>query len=111
MLTFAACESLVNVKGGKIDHNTFLIRLDADTYGVRLYATVILRIHRDGTYTLNAGGYRTVTTKDRINNFGPRCVASVKGEWVVWSRGDGSKDKTAPFVDGMRVDDTGRIVS
>lgn len=95
MLTFDAAEKLIQTpKGRKLDHNTTLVKHDADTYGVRLYGTVILLVHRDGTYTLQAGGYRTVLTKDRLNKFGPVQVYQKNKEWYV---------NDVPFRDGLKV--------
>ncbi len=35
--------------------------------GVRFHSTRILTFHPEGTFTVNTGGYRTATTKQRLN--------------------------------------------
>lgn len=85
----------------KIANNTYLVRRDPETIAVKLHATDVVTYHSDGTVTLRSGGYETVTTKDRLNHFGPDGIRvySDKRVWYVFS-GD---DRT-PFVDGMRFD-------
>jgi len=53
----------------KIAHNTCLERLDAETIGVRLHSTYVVRFHAVGTVTLDSGGWQTVTTKERMNRY------------------------------------------
>lgn len=89
MIRFTDC-----VKAKKLCHNTRLVQLDADTWGVQFHNTIVIRIHRDGSYTLNSGGYRTVTTKKRLNLYGPVRVSQRAFEWFA---GD------VPFTDGMKV--------
>ena len=60
----------------KIGNNTYLERRD-DDIALRLQNTDILLYHPDGKITLNSGGWRTVTTKARINEFLP-------AEWSLW---------------------------
>jgi hypothetical protein len=85
----------------KIDNNTYLHPVN-DGIGVRLHATDVVVIHPDNTYTLNSGGWQTVTTKDRINKFSPARLCQSKGIWYV----DGF-----PFVDGMKVDANGHPIN
>lgn len=70
----------------------------------RLHNTDIVVQHADGTFTLNSGGYRTMTTKGRINRFSPAEVYSDRGIWYVR---DPRHDYPVPFKDGMRVDASG----
>lgn len=78
----------------KVGNNTYLVRINPETIGVKLHNTIVVRIHSDGTYTLNSGGWRTVTTKARINEFCPVKVGQKKYEWFV---GD------ELFYDGIKV--------
>lgn len=80
----------------KLGNNTYLVRIDAESIGVQLHNTVVVTIHKDGTYTLNSGGWRTVTTKNRINEYCPVRVNQRKYEWYVG-------DEDIPFKDGIRV--------
>jgi hypothetical protein len=63
-------------KGGKLSHNTY-VREDGDAIVVKFHATDIIRISPDGTVTLDTGGWRSVTTKQRMNavlsNYRGRC--------------------------------------
>lgn len=78
----------------KIANNTYLYRIDADSIGVRLHATDVVIIHCDNTYTLNSGGWKTITTKDRINTYNPYRVSQKNFIWYV----DGVE-----FFDGITV--------
>jgi hypothetical protein len=71
----------------KLQNNTYLVERGSD-YAVRLHNTDVVTIHADGTYTLNTGGWETVTTKDRINGYGPARVYSQRGTWAVWHSSD-----------------------
>lgn len=117
MLTYTqACEKLATARKGyrKLENNTYLDRLDDDTIGVRLHGTYVVKLHSDGTYTLNSGGWQTVTTKDRINGYSPAAVYQSKHVWYVVNHANGgfSHERTAvPFRDGMRVDANGNPVA
>lgn len=70
---------------------------------VRYHQTVVWRQHPNGRVTLNSGGWRTNTTKTRINQafrqYGyPYQVVQKNFEWFV-SGPAGS----VPFTDGMTV--------
>lgn len=104
-LTFSKCEELIKKgRGGKkkLDHNTYLETIDKDTFGVRLHATVVVAIHRNGTYTLDSGGWQTPTTKSRINDYGPCNVYQSKGIWYL--------PNNQVFADGCIVDSDGNRV-
>ena len=103
LLTYNKCEELMatarNPANGKpIKNNTRLFRHDdgkTDIYfTLRLHNTDIITIHPQG-WTLNTGGWRTVTTKYRLNNYGPVGVSQVTFEWFI---GD------VPFHDGIFID-------
>lgn len=70
---------------------------------IRLHHTDIIVKDRQGKVTLYSGGYRTVTTKDRINRFSPYRVWSKRGAWFVDRIG---ADQTpVPFYDGIVLPD------
>jgi hypothetical protein len=107
MLTYGECEKMLGKRGEKgsrdakkVAHNTWLERCGPD-YTVRLHRTVVVVIHQDGTYTLNAAEYRTTTTKDRIRRFGPASLCQKKFVWYVAG---------VPFHDGIRVDAVGHVI-
>ena len=65
--------TLMNAKEGKIGHNTYLHHgKDYDTgehfAAITLHDTVIVRVFED-RIEYNTGGYNTVTTKERMNQF------------------------------------------
>ena len=65
---------------------------------VRLHRTDIVTFKSNGDIVLSSGGWRTVTTKDRINRFAPVRVHAERGVWYV-SNGDAA----IPFVDGLTL--------
>jgi hypothetical protein len=102
LLTYDAAIALLgNRPTKKVDNNT-TIRKVGDSVAVRLHETDVVIIRSDGNYVLNSGGYRTATTKDRINNYSPASVHQAKRKWYL--------GKDTPFVDGMVVDANGSLV-
>lgn len=72
-----------------------------DNIHIRYQDTDVVIFKADGTIVLNSGGWRTTTTKSRMN-------AALNGTgWRVWQRdGDwfASNDRiVTPFTDGMEV--------
>jgi len=90
-------------KPSRIANNTFKWT-DGDGATVyRLHKTDILLIEEDGRQHLNSGGYRTHTTKDRLNTYLQGYVVfSDRGVWKVRRHSDG---ETVPFEDGMVLPD------
>jgi hypothetical protein len=108
MLTFQECERLMKTaRGGrrKLANATYLHKVDKG-YAVRLHCTDVVVIHPDGTYTLDTGGYNTVTTKDRLNRYSPVQVWQKDFEWFWRSYGD--LGGALPFQNGLRVDANGK---
>ena len=103
------------VKGGRskvdspIENNTRIVTRDED-YAVRLHNTDVVTFHRDGSVTLDSGGWLTVTTKDRMNRYlGDRGrVASDRGKWFIY---DGSWEKRIRYFDGIRIASDGTILN
>jgi hypothetical protein len=96
-MTYERASELVassRTKTRKVGNNTYLEAV-AGGVAVRLHRTHVVVIHPDNTYTLNSGGWRTSTTKNRINQFSPAGLVQKRGEWLV--RG------SVPFADGMRI--------
>jgi len=82
----------------KLQNHTYLERIDEHTVGVRLHDTYVVKLHDDGSTSLDSGGWHTMTTKDRINaylmdNF---AVSSDRGRWYVY---DVSEDRDDPQDD------------
>jgi len=72
-----------NKESGKpLANNTRLVKR-GEAFAIRLHQTDIVTINPDGTHTLNSGGWRTMTTKARISEFGPVGITQTKGHWFV----------------------------
>lgn len=91
----------------KIGHNTYLVR-NAEGAAVRFHSTDVLTIKR-GAIVLNSGGYRTYTTKERLNGLLPSGyrLSSFHGVWYFSVPG---ADKPATFADGLTIRANGKIV-
>lgn len=88
----------------KVANHTYVQRRGANI-AVLLHSTDVVTYHADGTATLDATGYHTVTTKDRINTYSRARIHSERGVWLVAGAG-----ALYVFEDGMRVDSDGRPV-
>jgi hypothetical protein len=71
--------------GKPLENNTRLFRRNDDSFAVKLHAVDVVTINRDGTYTLRAGGWHTITTMDRIRTYSPvrGTLFSERGDWYV----------------------------
>lgn len=78
---------------------TRLVLLPSGSVAVRYQSTDVVIFNPDETITLNSGGYRTLTTKARINEWSPARIWQAKGLWSV-----SAMPVAVPFRDGMRVD-------
>lgn len=89
----------------KLANNTYIVR-DGDNLAVRLHNTNILFFQPDGVITVNTGGWKTMTTKARINDYigNPR-ITRDKGLWYWWQGGDWQtwKETRIPFTDGDQI--------
>src|SRR5882762_2348120 len=56
----------------KLANNTYARRRHSGKIAIQLHATDILTFHSDGQIDLNTGGWDTVTTRSRMNDFIPR---------------------------------------
>ena len=98
--SFQDAEAALGSKDSKkLENNTVLVRLDENRIVVQLHQTNVVTYCRYGDIVLNSGGYRSATTKDRINGYAPCAGLFQKGgEWFL-STVDGPK----PFTDGIKV--------
>lgn len=69
----------------KLGNNTYLLRdADGSTLHVRLHNTNIMTFRPDGSVTLHSGGWRTVTTKARMNEYlSGWGISQERGQWYV----------------------------
>jgi hypothetical protein len=113
MLTYQEAKAILDKSRNgqkKLENNTYMMFLPGGPLdiAVRLHSTNVVTLHADGTYTLDSGGWRTVTTKDRINKYAPldpsRHVYQLKGQWYIDSDCVGSDHNfyRIPFFDGIR---------
>jgi hypothetical protein len=108
MLTYTSCATLFDKArspeaGKPIGANTRIMRRD-DCYALRFHATDILTFMPSGAVRYDTGEWRTVTTKVRMNKYGPACVYSDRGIWHIKPRTPGPTwTGGAPYVDGCIV--------
>jgi uncharacterized protein YxjI len=91
-----------DVKNSKfVANNTLRIEYANGNKAIRLHNTDVVTI-KDDVYTLNSGGWRTSTTKDRINTFSPARVWQTNGQWFTGG---------SLFYDGITVNKDGKVIS
>ena len=79
----------------RINHNTFL-HGDNNEFKIRYYATDILTFRRDGSILVDCRGFRTPSTKDRMNEYLPanKRIHSKRGVWY-WQDDNIFQDKSS----------------
>jgi hypothetical protein len=90
-----ASAKLGNRESRKLGNNTYLQRRN-DNIAVMLHSTDIITMLLDNSNILTSGGWKTSTTKDRLNTYSGVSIHQDKGNWYV----DGSI-----FYDGIKVKD------
>lgn len=93
-----------NRNSKKLKNNTYLERKADGDIAVRLHSTDIITLHRNCSATLDSGGWRTMTTKDRLNEYG-FIISQQEGIWMYHGIQRWPYKQSAPvlFKDGMRV--------
>lgn len=112
----ALCRRGGKADGEKVDartiaNNTRIIRCNAhlpcgggEHFHVKLHDTNILTYWADGRVSYDSGGWLTMTTKERMNRFGPDSLTITSdyehrsGRWLISLDGT-----TTPFVDGITL--------
>lgn len=102
MATIASYEqakaALKGRQSKKLQNNTYAELNHDGSIGIRLHATQVVIYFPDGRVRLTSGGWRTVTTKDRLNEYSPFYVMQKNHAWTVFdNQGAGHYQ----FVDGM----------
>jgi hypothetical protein len=90
----------------KVANNTYLERR-ADSIALKLHNTDIITTYPDNTVTLNTGGWQTVTTKARMNEFLP--FGRIYQKDFIWYLSLGNVDHV--YDDGMKLSETDCTVS
>jgi hypothetical protein len=98
-MTYAEVLALVHGKTNrqerKIGNNTYAEIEHDRSISVSLHGTDVVRFYPNGLVKLNSGGWRTHTTKQRINKYSPVKIFQKNFEWYL---ADGR-----PFEDNMLV--------
>lgn len=86
-----------NVKGKR---GTVIIRFDDSSIRLRYHGTTVAEFRHDGSVQVNSGGWRSRTTKDRINQAirGLGVVFQENWEWYLHNL---QENRIVPFQDGM----------
>lgn len=88
-----------NKDSRKLMNNTYLHRVNDSSIVIKLHSTDVVTYHADGRIVFNSGGWRTVTTKARMNEYSPARVSQARG---VWSISIGGVE--ANYADGITWD-------
>tara|TARA_R100000458_G_C8200137_1_gene190945 strand:+ start:18 stop:470 length:453 start_codon:yes stop_codon:yes gene_type:complete len=121
-LTFTRCKILMatarNKDNGKpIGNNTRLYEIwyrgNVSYYEVQLHGHVIMEVHRDG-YVIDSCGWRSVTTKARLNRYLPDefHIRQKNYYWWVFSNPNYTDDewkRVVEFTDGMFLCHNGKV--
>lgn len=100
-------EGIQNIETAKkIANNTVKATLSTGEEIVILHKTIVVS-KKDNKYTLNSGGWRTATTKERINNNIPwhgwnNCIRQKDNIWYIGGY---------LFYDGIVINENGEIIS
>jgi hypothetical protein len=86
-----------------VGNNTYLKRR-GDNVAIQLHNTDVVTYTPDNAAILNSGGWRTVTTKARINDYIPGHLYTEAGVWYVSYHGT-----TYAYSDGMALNYDGTV--
>ena len=97
--TFAGKLTGRNTQSRKLANNTTLLRVDPSTIAVKLHSTNVITFRANGQIVFDSGGWKTPTTKERMNQFSPARVSQSRGTWEISIDG-----QTANYADGITWD-------
>lgn len=95
-----------NKESRKLDNHTYLLR-HPDSITIRLHRTDIVTYYPDGKTMLTSGGWKTPTTKNRINQFSPVEIMQAAGRWYLL--GENRENRQVFFYDGMIIKKNGKV--
>jgi len=100
------------IKTRLIALNTVQIDFEDGGYIIRFHQTNIVNKKPNGNIVLNTDGWRTLTTKERINWFLPHGIHLYQEnfKWFLYIETDNG-NKIQPFYDGIEITPTGEIVN
>ena len=84
----------------KVGNNTYAIRNDNGSIGIRLHNTQVIVFQTNGDVVLNSGGWHTVTTKARMNEFLPKPWRVAQRNYA-WYLGNWQTGEIIGYSDGM----------
>lgn len=102
---YASAASYLGKKKGRplgTGRATRLQRIDEHSIAIQYHWTYVVTYHDDGTITLDNGGYYTVTTKERINQYTNARLSQMNREWYLGG---------TEFYNGMKIDEDGKLLS
>jgi hypothetical protein len=76
-----------------------IVRRDEKTIALHMHATDVVTWKDDGTTVLDSGGWKTPTTKERIQDFAAVRIVQARGEWYICADGE----HVGVFADGMCI--------
>lgn len=92
-------------EGKPLANNTRLFKR-GNNFAIQLHSTDVVTIRPDNSCVLDSGGWKTMTTKDRMQTYSPvGRIESKRGTWYVHAGGD-----TKVFKDGIKIKADGTIV-
>ena len=100
------------LKSKFVANNTLEIQYQDETTAIRLHDTDIITFDKNKV-TLNSGGWRTKTTKDRISDFSDFNVYQEKGFWYIYKRNAdyNLNNGSILFYDGITFNKSGKLLS
>ena len=75
-------KELSETRKRKLGNNTYLVVRDDGGFGVRLHNTEVV-IHYEDQIVLDTGGWYSVTTKARMNEYTPFHICQKDYDWYV----------------------------
>ena len=97
-------EGIEATKSKVVANNTVEYFRPDGTRVIRLHHTDILEFPKKGGVIFNSGGWKTVTTKARMNEFQSKCtIIQNKGLWYLTNGYTSKKENWIPFFDGIKV--------
>ena len=95
-------------KGKPIANNTRLYEKDYSDYEIRLHNNIIMVIRKDYIHPLD-GGWKSVTTKERLNRYLPRAFRVYQKDWI-WYLKDYNNNIEYKFDDVYWIHNDGRVM-
>ena len=110
-----ASQAQRNANAVKVCNNTYLkqihhmstddacpARFGWVSYALVFHGSVIVQYGENGSIEMDAHGYRTATTKHRMNQFTPFAIYQQAGDWFVRLAGECNRAYPFKFRDGIR---------